>query len=47
MHGVHVGDGYVGCDIADDKTCSERFDDHLTFMDVDTAVFGCHVSFEM
>merc|ERR1711916_265890 len=47
----HVSEEYVGCGVADDKTCSEQYwdiaidalnlDDHLTCMDVDTAVFGC------
>ena len=53
----HVSDGHLRCDVADDKTCSEQYwdiaidalllDNHLTYMDVDTAVFGCPVAVEV
>jgi len=50
----HVSEGYVGCGVADDKTCSGQYwdvaidalnlDDHLSYMDVDTTILGCPVA---
>jgi len=52
-----VSDGHVGCDVATDPICSAQYwdiaidalrvDNHLTYMGVDTSVFGCPLSVQV